>query len=213
MRYIIKEKDMKDKILKNLSYIFCTGLGLFTFILFAFPYLKLRLRDGIFTSVGGTANGYNVLAMFDYEFAGVMCSILQILVLLLAVLMLAYGIIGLVFAFVKDKKNPIKIGIITSHTLSQIGMLIYSALNAIILIFLIVVCVDYNQAFIGRTGVGLIPSAGIYFAMFVPIASYFALKFFGKPEEIEIEEEPEEEENEEGLTIDDIIPTAQNLKK
>ena len=213
---------MKEKIVKNLSYIFCSALGVFTFILFAFPYLKIKMREGIFTTIGGKANGYSIMAMFDYGFAGVMSAILQILVLLIAVLMLVYGIIGVVSTLIKDKESPIKIGKIGAQTISKISMLIYSALNALILIFLIVVCAEYNKVFVNNANIKMLPSVGVYFGMFVPIIGYFILAVLGKkkPDQKDekkagnIKEDAEEEfENEEGLTLDDVIPTAQNLKR
>lgn len=202
---------MKEKILKNLSYFFSAGLGLFTLIIFAFPYLKMRMKEDIFTVVLGTANGYSVMGLFDYKFAGVISSILQILILSIAVAMLVYGIIGLLCVFVKDKKSFLKIGTMKSQTLVEFGMLIYSALNALLMIFLIIICAQYNQDFVERTSMKLITSIGVYLAMFVPILAFFALKFFAKEDEEEIEEE--EVENEEGLTLDDVIPTAQNMRK
>lgn len=214
---------MKEKILKNLSYIFCLGLGLFTFILFAFPYLVIKMREGIVTNIGGKVSGYSIMAMFEYGFAGIMCAILQILVLLVATLMLVYGTIGLIGVFVKDKKCPIQIGKVRSQTLAKIAMLIYSALNALLLIFMIIVCVNDSQILDKIAGVylffvfakiNLIPSVSIYFAMFIPIALYFVLGFFGDKDVEEVEDVEEEEvENEEGLTLDDVIPTAQNMRK
>ncbi len=211
---------MKEKIVKNLSYIFCAGLGLFAVILLAFPYLKIKMREGVFTSIGGVVSGYSILAMFDYGYAGIVSAILQILVLLVSVLMLVYGIIGLIKSFIKNEQTPAKIGNVKSKTITEIALLVYSALNALLLIFLVILCINDSQLldklvstylFYIFNYIKVIPTLSVFLAMFIPIALYFTLRIFVKEEVEEIEEE--EVENEEGLTLDDIIPTAQNMRK
>ena len=89
---------MKEKILKSLGYIFCAGLGLFTLILLATPYLTYvygyTYNDSIVSSGPNNfslnLSGYRTMDLWSLGVGGVMTSLLQIFVLILALLMIAW---------------------------------------------------------------------------------------------------------------------------
>lgn len=137
---------MKEKILKSLGYIFCAGLGLLTLILLAIPYLSYVYgyidNDSIVSSGPNdfslNLSGYRAMDLWSLGVGGVMTSLLQIFVLIMALLMIAWGVCGILKEFGVFYKFPSKIGKVRSKTISEILLYIYLGLNVLLLIFMIV---------------------------------------------------------------------------
>ncbi len=125
------------KNIKN-SLIYCISafVGLFTFVFFAIPYLTA------FAEVWGhkgkeNLNGYEIMNLWENGFCGVMVSLLQIFVLVCAVVLLAWGALGILKEFGIIKEFPIQIAGVEPKKLSFFALAAYVALNVLLLIFLI----------------------------------------------------------------------------
>ncbi|MCL2751406.1 MAG: hypothetical protein FWE62_01475 [Firmicutes bacterium] len=155
-----------DKIKKYLPWITYAGLGLLTFILWAFPYYKWRSEWAVF--LGGRATrvvGYRLLGLWSGGVGGVMSSLMQLFILLVFIALIAVGVLGLLnrFGITKIKEQYGK------FTLDKIGTLLlyaYVALNFLLLIFLIIFTASNSEKFDGaRFGPGL--SAGVFITLII----------------------------------------------
>ena len=80
---------MNDTLKKNMTWFVCGGLGILNYILFAIPYVSAYAEMGNTESYSNGVSGYEIMDMFDTDFSGVMCSLLQILVLIASIGLLA----------------------------------------------------------------------------------------------------------------------------
>ncbi len=158
---------MKNKILSNLSYIFCVGLGLFHFIFLAIPYVA-RFVSGSYDYTYHI-NGYGIITdLWNGGFGGVTSGIFQILILVFVNAMIAFGI----YAFFKGFENN-KIG--------EYALFGYAGLNVLLLVFLIVCCATNTSEYgYYSMSVGIRFSAGIFITLAFAIGSIVALKVLEK---------------------------------
>ena len=136
---------MMEKIKSNLSYILCASLGLMHFIFMAFRFL------GVFVKYNGEregekfCNGYGLMKLGSFEgsdgaFLAVFAGLLQIVLLLLAIGLLAYGVMGLLKGLGVFEQFPERVGKFDAKKLAELAMLAYVATLTVILMFLLVWC-------------------------------------------------------------------------
>lgn len=190
---------MKNKILNGLGYFFCAGLGLFTLILFAIPYLLVYSQSVDKNSMipivtdyySINVSGYQVMQMWDLGFGGVISSLLQIFVLVLSLLMLAWGVCGCLKVFGVFNSFPDKVWKVKSKTISNILLYIYLALNVLLLVFLIIVTATnvytYEYTYTIET-MGIKFSAGLFLTLIIIIALVVTLYILNKKYSVNEEE-------------------------
>ena len=173
---------MKRTIIKNLNHIFCVSLGFLTLILFAIPYLvsfvKLQYLDQTISG-SNNINGYSIMNMWDGDYSCIISSILQILILTLAIVMIIWGVLCFLKSINMFEKFPNKIFSVKTSTISEILIYIYSGLNIILLTFMIILTVKNSQSFEGITS-GVRFSAGIFLTLIASILSVISLKLLQK---------------------------------
>ncbi len=179
---------MKNKILSNLSYIFCAGLGLLNFIFFAIPYVAAfySYDYGEWGGKGSNSqgiSGYKVMNLWEVGFGGVMSSLFQILILLFGIAMLAYGVCGLLKEFGIFKAFPDRLGKFDAKKVGEFALFGYVALNVLLLIFLIILCATNTESeseYGYSASAGIRFSAGIFITLIFAIGSVVALKLLQK---------------------------------
>ncbi len=180
---------MMDKIKKNLTYVFCAGLGFLNFIFLAFTYVTAYTKSNYNygpSNVSEGMNGYKILKIWgndDYyfknaKFGGVMSSMLQLFILLLGIALLAWGVLGLLKAFGIFEKFPDKVGKLESKKIGEYGLFGLAGLNVLLLIFLIIFTAS-NSDKVSEYGItiegGYKLSAGIFITLIFTVGSVVAL--------------------------------------
>ncbi len=167
---------MKNKILANLSYWLCGCLGLLQFIFFAIPYITAYVDYGYEITEG--VAGYRVLGeMWDLNFSGVMSGILQILIFILGIVMLAYGVCGILKSFGIFEQFPDEFKGISTKKYGEFALYGYAGSNFALLLFLIIVCATNKEtdSYYGMEA-GIRLSAGIFLTLIFSIGAAVALK-------------------------------------
>ncbi len=175
---------MKNKLLNNLEYLFCVGLGFLNFIFLAIPYVSsfysydLGEWGGKQSSSEGIS-GYEVMKLWDGGFGGVMSSLIQIFELIFAIAMLAYGIVGLLKNFELIKEIPSEVDKLIDKKYGKFALYIYSGINVLLLIFLIILCISNTKTeselgYSASAGIRL--SAGIFITLVFAIGSIVTIK-------------------------------------
>ncbi len=172
---------MKNKILANLSYWLCAFLGLFQFILFAIPYLSGFEKAAGVRYKYGKLNGYNIMDLWNGGFSGIMSSIFQILILILGIVMLAYGVCGILKSFGIFEQFPDEFKGISAKKYGEFALYGYVGLNFLLLIFLIILTAvntyTYEDTWTSTTyKAGICLSAGIFLTLIFSIGAAVALK-------------------------------------
>ncbi len=179
---------MLEKIKSNLTYVMCAGLGLFNFILLAFPYIAsfysydLGSWGGKQSSSDGIS-GYRVMDLWDGGFSGVLSSLIQLFVLLLGIALLAWGVLGLLKAFGIFEMFPERLGGFESKKLGEFGLFGMAGLNVLLLVFLIIFSAsnseNYSEYGASISG-GVRLSAGIFISLVITAGTVVALKILEK---------------------------------
>ena len=138
---------MKNKILDNLEYFFCACLGLLNFILLAFNYVAVKADAGIYGSVREGVNGYKIMQLFDANFGGVMSALMQVFILVVGILMLIWGVCGILKAFGVFNSFPDKLGKASCKKIAEIALYVFASLIILLLIFLIVYVASNRESF------------------------------------------------------------------
>ncbi len=175
---------MMNKLKKNLTYVFCAGLGLLNFIFLAFNYIASFAeysRAGGYGSYSQSygVSGYKVMDLWELKFSGVMSSIIQLLILLVGIALLAWGVLGLLKAFGIFEKFPDRLGKFESKKIGEFGLFGIAGLNVLLLIFLIILTASNTEkSEYGSTGIKL--SAGIFIALIFTVGVVVVLKVLEK---------------------------------
>ncbi len=171
---------MKNKILANLSYWLCAFLGLFQFILFAIPYLSSFVKMYGVKETYGNMSGYKVMDLWQAEFSGVMSSLLQVFILILGIVMLAYGVCGILKSFGLFEAFPDSVGKYATKKYGEFALYAYAGLNFLLFIFLIILTAtnteSYDDFWSGEYKAGICFSAGMFITLIFAIAAPVALK-------------------------------------
>ncbi len=181
--------DIKDKLLSNLSYVFCAFFGLFNFIFFAIPFMTSFASYNGETHTGDSLNGYECFGIFDDElgFGGAMTGITQILIFILCIAMLVLAVLAFLKIFDVTDVLPNEIGGIQTKKIAEYGVIGYAGLNALLLIFIIICCVSNTEEMWG-VEYGIRISAGVFVTLILGIGAVVALYLL--PKYININEGP-----------------------
>lgn len=169
---------MKNTIKNNLIYLFNAVLGAFTFVLFAFPYIAAFVSYGK-ESQSETVSGYKVMDLWDADAWGVLSSLVQIFVLVAGILVMAWGVCGLLKGFGVFKAFPDKLGKLDSKKLGEYALIAYAALNVLLLVFLVIFCIVNTEELYGMKA-GMRPSGGMFVAPILSVGAYVAYKIVDK---------------------------------
>ncbi len=173
---------MKNKVLANLSYIMCAGLGLLNFIFLAIPYVASFMKDAS-NDFSMNVSGYALMSAWDAGAGGVLSALVQIFVLIFGLMMLGYGICGILKMCGVFDQFPDKIGAVKSKQLAEIALYIFLGLNALLLIFMIILTAT-NTETVEEYGysmsAGIRFSAGIFISLIFTIGAIVALKVLEK---------------------------------
>lgn len=177
---------MVDKLKSNIEYVFCAGLGLLNFILFAFPYVS-AYADFDLGSFGGSQSvsegisGYSVMGdIWEGGFGGVMSSIVQIIIFIAGIALLAWGVCGLLNELGYLPVFPKKIGEFDNKQISELALRIMAALHVLQLIFLIIFTSSNSEDMMGFGSAGFRLSAGIFISLIIYAGAVGGLYFLKK---------------------------------
>ncbi len=173
---------MKNKILDNLSYLFCACLGLLNFILLAFPYTAIKINMGPYGNLSEGISGYRIMELFDANFGGVMSALIQVLILVVGVAMLVWGVLGLLKGFGVFNKFPDKLGKFDCKKIAEILLYVFAVLLFLLLVFLIVYVASNNadlRQFYGDE-MKLVISAGVFISLVISVGSIVIYKLIQK---------------------------------
>ncbi len=171
---------MFNKIKQNWTYVVCAAMGVLNFIFFAFPYVSAFISYDFGSSWGGKQtqseglSGYKVMSDFwDLEFSGVMSALLQICVLIAGIVLLAWGVCGILKGLGYFNVFPNEILGLETKKLGFFGLIGMAGLNVLLFIFLIILCASntYESEY-GSAGIRL--SAGIFIALVFNVAAVVA---------------------------------------
>ncbi len=174
---------MKNKIKKNLTYVFCAGLGLLNFIFLAFNYIA-SFAEYSYAGYGSYSqsygvSGYKVMDLWELKFSGVMSSIIQLFILLVGIALLAWGVLGLLKTFGVFEKFPDRLGKLESKKIGEFGLFGFAGLNVLLLIFLIILtATNTEKSEYGSAGIRL--SAGVFIAIVFTVGAVVTLKILEK---------------------------------
>lgn len=174
--------NILDDVKKNLRWIVCAFLGLFHFVLLAMPFITAYAKYSG-DSETQSQSGYKTLSFEIMEEldAGVLVSLLQILLLIVAIVLLLLGAYVLVKAFLGDmissKANfelPESFGPLKVKGLCNITYLVYAAVNVLLFLSGVLVSLMNSDSFMG-VKIGLYPSVGSYLMLILSVGSFVAL--------------------------------------
>ncbi len=176
---------MNGMLRKNFLWFLCGGLGVFHFILMCIPYVAAYAEFGSNSTSEG-ASGYKVFDMWDLGFSGVMSSLVQIFILIVAIALIALAVIALLKEFgvadVTGVFNNLKLGGAEGKQLDKLGeygLLAYAGLNILLFVFLIIVSLTNKESYFGAT-MGIKLSAGIFITLVFAIGAVVALRLVEK---------------------------------
>ncbi len=153
---------MKNKIFSNLSYALCATLGTLHFIFMFFPYTAAFL-SGYGYRETYPVNGYRIMGLWNAGFAGVICALLQILILITAIGLLLYGVYNTL-----EKLDIVKLGFLPEKLCKKdfcrYGLYGYAGLNFLLMIFLIIYTAT-NTGSAWGVSAGLRMGAGVFVAL------------------------------------------------
>jgi ribosomal protein L7/L12 len=159
---------MANKIKQNLIYFFNAGLGVLAFILYAIPYVTIK------SPRTRTFNGYRIIGrLFSVGLEGPICSIIQILTLILGISMLVYGILGILKALGIVSIIPDKIGKFEDKRLGFIALIVYAGLNLVLFGEFIFLCFENFLFDYVRS---IAPHAGLFIAVIVSWCAVLAYR-------------------------------------
>ena len=141
---------MMDKIKANLSYVICAGLGLTHFILLSFRWLSAFFKYNGEREAYKFCNGYGLMKFSNFEhtdarFLAIFAGLLQIILLLLAIGMLAYGVMGLLKGLGVFEQFPDRVGNFESKKIADLALLAYGATIVLIFMLLIIWCLANTE--------------------------------------------------------------------
>ena len=175
---------MTNKIKQNLSYVLCAALGLLTFIVSAFAYAVVEVN---FYGANKSYSGYNLLGDEWSAYGDVVstlstAAVFQVIILIFAGLMLAYGACGILKAIGAFNQFPEAIGSVKTKLIARVALWVFACLNVLQFIFLVMGVTD--GAFDGVADFRL--SAGIFISLILSlgaaVAEFFLDKKFGDSE-------------------------------
>ena len=108
------------------------------------------------------------MKLWDAEFAGVMTSLFQVLIVVAAVLLVIYGVVGLL-----KELNVIKCKCVDKYVkgkYSVMGLMIYAGLNVLMIVFVLIYCGQNTDTF-GESSAGVKACFGLFIPLILSVAS------------------------------------------
>lgn len=192
---------MMEKIKSNFNYVLCAGLGLLQLIFLAMPFFGV-FAEAMGQKLGENFNGYTLLKM---KFPGMgeemgeameslgggmsssifftMAGLLQLLALLLAIGMMAIGVLALLKEYNMFDKFPEKLGNYETLKVADFAIRLFGALNFVSMLLLILFSSanTVNETYFGITvSAGVNVGAGAILAGIVGFAASGAVMFLPK---------------------------------
>jgi hypothetical protein len=204
--------NLTDNNKKLVMWGFPAALGFLSFILMAIDYIESFISVGSILDESQGYNGYKLLDMFEFEKYGSVISIVQIMVLVVSIFLLVIGALGILKEY-KIINLPESVAEMPISYFSKLGMIVHTALNLILLVFTIILTVDYTE----KNGFGTLGfrlSAGIFIMLIVSLgvtAVYVYLEskgFFSSDEASESVAAATEEEKESIETVEETADEA-----
>ena len=198
--------NLTDNNKKLVMWGFPAALGFLSFILMAIDYIESFISVGSILDESQGYNGYKLLDMFELEKYGSVISIVQIMVLVVSIFLLVIGALGILKEY-KIINLPDSVAEMPISYFSKLGMIVHTALNLILLVFTIILTVDYTE----KNGFGTLGfrlSAGIFIMLIVSLgvtAVYVYLEskgFFSSDEASESVAAASENEKESTETVE-----------
>lgn len=144
---------MNEKLKKLLPYIISATLSVLTFLYLLFTYVKYDL--GL---ISATASGYDCLNLFDTNISGILLSVFLIVLILVAVALLVFAILGML----KELK-VISFQTKNNQRYNEWGLLAYAILSGLIMVFTIAYVASNTMNKIGiGSFIGLFLGVGVY---------------------------------------------------
>lgn len=156
---------------KIVSHVLAIFIGAFTFISFSFNSLTTFVKVGkeyILKDSQAKIKGYELMKLWDTEFAGVMTSLFQVLILVAAVLLIIYGVIGFLKEYDVFKCECADKYINGKY--SVMGLMIYTGLNVLMIVFVLIYC-GQNKITYGETVAGVKACFSLYLPLILSVAS------------------------------------------
>lgn len=204
--------NLTDNNKKLVMWGFPAALGFLSFILMAIDYIESFISVGSILDESQGYNGYKLLDMFEFEKYGSVISIVQIMVLVVSIFLLVISALGILKEY-KIINLPESVAEMPISYFSKLGMIVHTALNLILLVFTIILTVDYTE----KNGFGTLGfrlSAGIFIMLIVSLgvtAVYVYLEskgFFSSDEASESVAAATEEEKESTETAEETADEA-----
>ena len=156
---------------KIVSHVLAIFIGAFTFISFSFNSLTTFVKVGkeyVLKDSQAKINGYELMKLWDTEFAGVMTSLFQVLIVVAAVLLVIYGVIGLLKEYDVFKCECADKYINGKYSL--MGLMIYAGLNVLMIVFVLIYC-GQNKVTYGESSAGVKACFGLFIPLILSVAS------------------------------------------
>ncbi len=174
---------MMNKIKEYWTQVICAGIGFLNFILLAIPYVSygVEYKNSYMSAYNASegVSGYDVSDLWSFGFGGVMSSITQIVIAVLGLVLLAWGVVGLLKAFGVVSKLPDSLEKLENKKWGWRGLIGLAGLNVLLLVFLIIFTAANSESGQGyESGFGL--SAGIFVAIVFTAGAVVALKLLEK---------------------------------
>ena len=177
-------KNLKENLICIINLI----LGALTFALFAIPYAAYPKytvdisSDGLVylrAGVGDRISGYDAMklrknAHFEFvnkEITAGLASFLHVAVLIAGILMLIYGIFGLLKALRIFKSFPDKIGSLGTDKIGEFILIAYAVVNIFAMVALLSLCGKKDMAH-----AIVVPNVGMFIAPLLSIIAYVVYK-------------------------------------
>ena len=147
---------------KMISHVLAIYIGIFTFISFSFNSLTTFVKVGkeyVLKDSQAKINGYELMKLWDTEAAGVMTSFFQVLIVVTAVLLVIYGLAGLL-----KEVYVIKCECAAKYfdfKYSLIGLMVYAGLNLAMIVFVLIYC-GQNKVTYGESSAGVKACFSLY---------------------------------------------------
>lgn len=161
---------MLQKLKSNFGYAISAIIGLFSFIFMAMPYFTLSVY-----SLSESASGYAFLSVNSADgFIAFLILLTAILTLVMAVLLLAFGAIGLLSGL--DLVDiPASVTKFTPAKLAKTFLKINMIISIIFFVWILLVVIGYADSYYTAT-----PGIGVWLSLIFSIASVITNKILTK---------------------------------
>lgn len=125
-------------------------------------------------------SGYKILGdLWETDFWGFMCALLQMFILILGIVLLAWGVLALLKVFGVFDAFPDKLGKLESKQISGLGVIGLAGLNVTLFLFMVIFSLVNTESSFGIKA-GWRPSFGAYITLLLTVGAAVALVLLAK---------------------------------